>query len=289
MNMHEIISSTTIGASAVLITLLERKFPYTPNQRLFRKHFLTDWLWFSIAFSYIMGWVIFKWIIPGIDAATHLTRLKLVSDWPLWLQMTFFIVTHDLWIYWFHRWMHKSKYLWRIHEAHHSAREVDWAAGSRAHVIEAVITGTVEWAPLVLLGAAPEIAIYKGMIDAIWGMYIHSNINVRAGWLQYVINGPEMHRWHHSRDVHDINYSTKLAIWDWMWRTAHLPPRQKPARYGIEIEWPRNLWTQQAIAFRSFESVAADTGANASAAEASREARVTQSGEPAPGISSSMR
>jgi sterol desaturase/sphingolipid hydroxylase (fatty acid hydroxylase superfamily) len=29
-------------------------------------------------------------------------------------------------------------------------------------------------------------------------MYIHSNLNVKTGKLQRIINGPEMHRWHHS-------------------------------------------------------------------------------------------
>ena len=53
----------------------------------------------------------------------------------------------------------------------------------------------------MLLGAAPEVALIKGTIDAVWGMYIHSNIDVRAGVLQYVLNGPEMHRWHHAIEI----------------------------------------------------------------------------------------
>ncbi len=171
----------------------------------------------------------------------------------MWVQLVFFLFQHDFVVYWWHRYMHINKYLWRIHEPHHSGREVDQFSGSRAHVFEAIIMGTMEFAPMVLLGASPETIVYKGALDAVWGMYIHSNIDVRMGWLQKVINGPEMHRWHHCRDVHNINFATKLAIWDWLFGTAYMPEGKKPERYGIDVEWPGNLVKQQMIAFRPFD------------------------------------
>ena len=42
-------------------------------------------------------------------------------------------------------------------------------------------------------------------------------VDVRSGLLRYVINGPEMHRWHPFGRVHascDFDYAAKLAIWD---------------------------------------------------------------------------
>jgi sterol desaturase/sphingolipid hydroxylase (fatty acid hydroxylase superfamily) len=69
-----------------------------------------------------------------------------------------------------------------------------------------------------------------------------------------VINGPEMHRWHHSREyVGDgMNYGTKLAIWDWIFGTAHLP-KEKPPGYGLSEEFPDGYFQQTAHAFRKFE------------------------------------
>ncbi len=104
--------------------------------------------------------------------------------------------------------------------------------------MEILINQTIEFAPIILLGASPEVAIYKGMISAIWGMFIHSNIDVRLGKLQYFINGPEMHRWHHSDDggrEFQNNYGTKLAMWDWIFGTAFFPdPKvRKPRLYGL--------------------------------------------------------
>jgi len=65
---------------------------------------------------------------------------------------------------------------------------------------EILINQTLEYLPIIVL-ASPEVAVIKGSIDVVWGMYIHSNIDVRSGVLQYVINGPEMHRWHLSDDI----------------------------------------------------------------------------------------
>ncbi len=154
-----------------------------------------------------------------------------------------------------HRLQHKNKFLWRIHEAHHSAKKVDWLSGSRSHAFEILINQTVEFMPIVLLGSPVAVIAYKGVISAVWGMYIHSNINIRTGWLQYIINGPEMHRWHHSDKVEEAynkNFSTKIAIWDWIFGTAYFPDR-KAKYYGLsDLNFPKNFIRQFFFAFRKF-------------------------------------
>jgi sterol desaturase/sphingolipid hydroxylase (fatty acid hydroxylase superfamily) len=247
-----ILSPVIITLGSWFIIALERVFPYDRGQKLFRKGWFNDFFLYSLGQSYVLGLIIAA-LIAWVDNASGLSRLKLVTDWPLWAQILFFLVTHDLYIYWFHRLQHRSRHLWRIHEAHHSVENVDWLAGSRSHALEILINQTIEFMPIVLLGAPPEMALIKGTIDAVWGMYIHSNINVRTGWLQYVINGPEMHRWHHSAEYHGygFNYGTKLAIWDWLFGTAYLP-KHKPPRYGLDEPFPQNYFVQQAWAFRRF-------------------------------------
>ncbi|MCB9558314.1 MAG: sterol desaturase family protein [Deltaproteobacteria bacterium] len=244
-------SLSIIGISAVIYITLERFFPYSPQQKFFRKGWWTDFFWYTLIQSYFLG-VLITAFIQWFDTSTGLSRLRLVSDWPVWVQLLFFFVVHDFYIYWFHRWQHSNKWLWRTHEAHHSVEDVDWVAGSRSHAVEIAINQTIEFLPIFVLGAAPVVRLYKGVIDAVWGMYIHANINVRTGWLQRIINGPEMHRWHHAKEVVDINFSTKLAIWDWIFGTAHLPAK-KPQGYGLtDVEFPRNYFVQQLFAFRRF-------------------------------------
>jgi sterol desaturase/sphingolipid hydroxylase (fatty acid hydroxylase superfamily) len=218
--------------------------------------------------------LLISWLIAQLDTVTGLSRLHLVSEWPLALQCAFFFVVHDLYIYGFHRWQHSNRVLWRVHEAHHAGRDVDWLSGTRSHALEILINQTIEFAPLVLLGAAPEVAVFKGAIDAVWGMYIHSNLRVRSGVLQYVLNGPEMHRIHHARGLPPpgVNFATKLAVWDWLFGTGYLP-QQRSFDYGLdgEVEFPDDFFAQQWFAFRPFfpplrtgtagtDSSAADSG-----------------------------
>jgi sterol desaturase/sphingolipid hydroxylase (fatty acid hydroxylase superfamily) len=221
-----------IVGSAIAIIALERRFPYDPRQRLFRKGWFNDLFYYAFLQSYVLSLVISA-LIGWLDARAA-GRFHLLSGWSLPAQVAFFLVTHDLYIYCFHRLQHRVPLLWRLHEAHHSVENVDWISGARSHALEILINQTIEFAPIVLLGAPPEVAAIKGFLDAAWGMYIHSNIDVRSGRLQYLINGPEMHRWHHSVVFtgYGFNYATKLAIWDWIFGTAHLPA-DKPPGYGI--------------------------------------------------------
>jgi len=252
MSYAEITSTIIIISAALLIIILERFFPYTKGQKIFREGFFDDFALYSIAQSYILGIIIFGYIIRFIDNSTGISRLNLMEDIPVWVQLLFFLITHDLYIYWMHRWQHKNKYLWRIHEAHHSPKKVDWLSGSRSHALEIVINQTIEFLPIVLLGSPVEVIAYKASVSAVWGMHIHSNINVHTGNLQKIINGPEMHRWHHSTGKgRNRNFATKFAFWDWIFGTAYLPD-YKPADYGLKTYFPAHYLMQTIYAFRSF-------------------------------------
>lgn len=257
LTQTQIIVAAVVVSWALFVILLERKFPYNSGQKFFRDGFFNDFVMYNAVQSLLLGFVI-GWFIQWIDSSTGLSRLQLLSGWPVWLQVVFFVFTHDLYIYLFHKFMHHNKYLWRLHEAHHTPKEVDWIAGARSHPIEILINQTVEFAPIVLLGAAPEVAVIKGGISGMWGMWIHSNINVYTGKLQYIINGPEMHRWHHidgTYEAYNMNFATKFAFWDWLFKTAYLPdPRKRKAdKFGLgDLPFPKNYFRQTIFAFRKF-------------------------------------
>jgi sterol desaturase/sphingolipid hydroxylase (fatty acid hydroxylase superfamily) len=253
MSDAEYYSTLTIVGAALIFIIAERIWPYTKGQKVLREGFFDDLALYTIAQSYILGILIFTYIINFVDDSTGLSRLRLFKDVPIWIQLLFFLITHDLYIYWMHRWQHSNKFLWRIHEAHHSPKKVDWLSGSRSHAVEILINQTIEFLPIVLLGSPPEVIAYKGVISAVWGMYIHSNLNVHTGKLQKIINGPEMHRWHHSTGKgRNRNFATKLAIWDWMFDTAYFP-ETKPEEYGLKTHFPNHYLMQTLFAFRPFK------------------------------------
>jgi sterol desaturase/sphingolipid hydroxylase (fatty acid hydroxylase superfamily) len=249
----EALSPVIIIGSAVILIVLERLRPYDPDQALLREGFWTDLLWYAIAQSYLLALLIGA-LIRACMEIPAIRDLRVMQNVPLGWQVLFFLILHDVYIYFFHRLQHRSKHLWRIHEAHHSVKDVDWLAGARSHSLEILINQTIEFLPMALLGASPELPVIKGTIDAAWGMYIHSNIDVRSGWLQYVINGPEMHRWHHAREITDggINFATKLGVWDWLFGTAYRPS-SRPSGYGLtDVDFPSGVLSQHIFAFRRF-------------------------------------
>jgi sterol desaturase/sphingolipid hydroxylase (fatty acid hydroxylase superfamily) len=230
-----------------VIIAAERRWPYD-RQPLLREGLAVDLIGYALAQSAVLA-IVIGHLVHAADR--WLGAPRLVASWPAGVQLAFFVITHDLYIYGFHRLQHASPLLWRVHEAHHSAREVDWIAGSRSHALEIVINQSIELGAMVVLGASPNVIAAKGVLSIAWGMWIHANIDVRSGWLQYLINGPEMHRWHHALDVPmpGRNYATKLAVWDYLFGTVYRPPR-KPAGYGLAEDFPRGYLAQQAHVFR---------------------------------------
>ncbi|HUI09720.1 MAG TPA: sterol desaturase family protein [Bacteroidota bacterium] len=230
----EFLTPMIIVCWGLLLTLLERKYPYIPGYRIFREGYWTDLFWYTLVQSYFLALLIAA-LIRWTDGLTGLSRFHLVRQWPLWIQLCLFLVSHDLWQYWFHRIEHRTGFFWRIHETAHAPLHVDFLAGSQSHAAEILIAQTFEFAPIFLLGASPEVPMVKGMIDALWGMYNHSNIDIRTGWLLYVFNGPELHRWHHDLETPEggVNLSTKLSLWDWIWGTAYYPKERKAGMYGL--------------------------------------------------------
>jgi sterol desaturase/sphingolipid hydroxylase (fatty acid hydroxylase superfamily) len=254
-----------IPSWAILMIVLERLFPYTAHVKLFRRGYWIDLIWYTFIQSKVLDIFIFTYIILAVKNALGLAHSGPLSHWNFWLLLFIFFVTHDFYIYWFHRLQHNNKWLWRTHEAHHSVREVDYIAGSRSHPLEILINQTIEFAPMFfLLDTETAMFMYplKGLIDALWGMWIHANVNVHSGKLQYILNGPEMHQWHHANhyEVFYKNYSTKLAIWDWIFGTAFLPNLKplhfhfnKPKMYGLPYAYPKGYFSQLLMAIVRFD------------------------------------
>ena len=260
-----LITTSILVGWIIFIVILEHRYPYTKGVKFFRKGFWLDMVWYTFIQSYLLSILINSYIIAPIKLKLNYHGSETLSHWPIWALVLLFLFTHDFYIYWFHRLQHTNKILWRTHEAHHSNKEVDWLAGSRSHALEIIINQTIEFAPIVLLLDVKTAAIVvpiKALLDAVWGIWIHSNIDVHSGKLQYIINGPEMHQWHHSdhQEVFYSNYSTKFAFWDWIFGTGFLPglnPRQykvvKPEKFGLPYDYPQDYFMQHWFAFHRFD------------------------------------
>jgi len=252
------ITTTILICWMIFIIAWERISPYRKDLPFFREGFWIDLVWYTIIQSYFLKIIIFDYIIYPLQHHLAWQGFQFFKDLPIAAQVLFFLVTHDLYIYLFHRLQHASKFLWRTHEAHHSGKEVDFLAGSRSHVVEIIINQTIEFAPIVLMGADPAVIPIKALLDAMFGMFIHANVNVKMGKLKYFLNSPELHLWHHANyiEVFHANFSTKFSVWDYLFKTAYDPgkkPGNLPENWGLHYEYPRDYFLQHAFSVKRFD------------------------------------
>jgi len=252
------ITTTILVLWVIMIITLERIIPYRKGLKFFREGFWIDLVWYTLIQSYFLKIFIFDYLIAPVQHHFNWSAIQFVKDWPVAVQVLFFLVTHDLYIYLFHRLQHRSKFFWRTHEAHHSGKEVDFLSGSRSHIVEIIINQTIEFAPIILLGADPAVIPIKALLDAMFGMFIHGNINVKMGKLKYIINTPELHLWHHANyiEVFHANFATKFAIWDHLFGTAYDPghaPGNERENWGLGYEYPKDYFMQHAFSVKRFD------------------------------------
>jgi lathosterol oxidase len=222
---------------ALLFVPLELAFARLPEQRVFRKGWLTDLLHFGVSHLAVQLTVLltlmpaamfFRWTLhPGIQNA--------VASQPPALQFLEIVVVADLSEYAIHRLFHRVPLLWRFHAIHHSAEALDWLAASRIHLVDAVITRALAFVPLYVLGfSEPPVYAYLVFV-AFHAIFVHANVRFTFGRAAWWIGTPRFHHWHHSAEPEavDKNFAIHLPVIDRLFGTLYLPPREWPAAYGI--------------------------------------------------------
>ena len=148
-------------------------------------------------------------------------------------------LTAEFMQYWFHRACHEGKgalgqWLWRVHVAHHLPDKVYVLMHGVVHPINHVASFAIIQGTLVLLGASPESIFMLSALMGLHGLISHFNVEIRAGWLNYIFVGTELHRFHHSADpAESKNYGVFLTIWDILFGTFYYKPDRPPERLGV--------------------------------------------------------
>jgi len=136
-----------------------------------------------------------------------LWRLDLPAPIAGMIGFLFFQVFYYGW----HRARHDCPFLWRaIHQVHHSPRRIEMLTTYYLHPLEFILTllmaGTLVYGVLGLSGAAVAwFALLEGGLEAL----AHTNIRTPY-WLGFVLQRPEMHRYHHETGKHRANYALPL-------------------------------------------------------------------------------
>jgi sterol desaturase/sphingolipid hydroxylase (fatty acid hydroxylase superfamily) len=170
---------------------------------------------------------------------------------PLLLQTLLALVIVEFGLYWKHRIAHEWPPLWRFHAVHHSVTRLWFLNTGRFHLVD-TLTGLAVGMPLLLiLGAPKDVMILVSAITAFIGILTHANVEMRCGPINYVLNTPELHRWHHSKikEEGNKNYGENLMLFDQLFGTFFNPQRRPPRDIGIEHEMPSTFVAQLKVPF----------------------------------------
>lgn len=237
--------------STVIFVAIEKIFPLYKGQHIFRKEWQTDMVHFAVN-HFIVGLALLT-----VNFAIHrlfgwmanATLQNLVQSLYFLPQLLLCILAADFVQYWTHRSYHEVPFLWRFHAVHHSAKTMDWLAGSRQHMLELIVTR------VGVLGALYVLGFEKGVMDAyiiivgFQAVFNHANVHLPWGPLKYIIVTPDFHHWHHSSDdvAIDRNYAAHYAFLDHLFGTSIKGQTGFPVNYGVKGDYMPDGFTKQLL------------------------------------------
>ncbi len=221
-----------------LITLFELLLPY-------RREWLPRWSEVRTDFVFMVLIQILLPFLLSILTVTYLVRAVDAQGWslagwwphelPVWVQMLLMMFAADFLRYWLHRASHTYIPLWRLHAVHHSVQKLYWVNVGRFHPFDKSLQFLCDALPFILLGVKEEVMTLYFVIYAIKGFFQHSNVDTKLGWFNYLISGPELHRWHHSKTIKEsnTNYGNNVIVWDILFGTYFLPKDREVGELGL--------------------------------------------------------
>lgn len=233
--------------------------PWRVQQARIRKDFWLDafYMFFNFFLFNLIGFVAVAAVVSlafcrlfGLSSLGDLAVIDL-SALPVWAQLLSLFIVRDF-IHWnVHRLLHRVSFLWTFHKVHHSVLEMGFAAHLRFHWMETVVYRALEVLPLALFGFGIDDFIIVYLLSLLIGHLNHANIVVPLGPLRYLFNNPQMHIWHHVRDLpkdrpYGLNYGISLSIWDYLFGSAYVPSsgRDIPLGFPQMAGFPKNFLGQ---------------------------------------------
>ncbi len=174
------------------------------------------------------------------------------TAWPVLSQTVLMVMIVDGLRYWLHRVSHEWEPLWRFHAVHHAPHRLYTLNVGRFHPIDKSLQFLFDALPFIAVGVSEDVLSLYFVWYAVNGFFQHSNADVRLGPLNYLVSGPELHRWHHSmwKQESNHNYGNHLIVWDLVFGTRFLPSdRQVKALGLINRRYPTGFLEQVAAPF----------------------------------------
>ena len=206
----------------------------------------------QVAIPYLLAITVVIGLAGAIQAAGLTVNIFWPHDLPVVLQVALMLLAADFMRYWLHRAFHRYPLMWRLHAVHHSPPQLYTINVGRFHPVEKSIQYALDTLPFALLAVAPEVLAAYFVFYALNGFFQHSNCRVYLGPLNYIVAGPELHRWHHSRRGREMNsnFGNNLIVWDILFKTRFLPEDRDVETIGIRNRlYPKGFFMQMRSPF----------------------------------------
>jgi sterol desaturase/sphingolipid hydroxylase (fatty acid hydroxylase superfamily) len=159
--------------------------------------------------------------------------------WPFWLQALTGVMILDCSAWAAHVLLHKTAWGWRTHRVHHSDVAVDVTTAFRQHPGETLWRLGWRLLPICVIGIPLPIVALHETLSAANALLEHANVALPESidrLLRSLFVTPNMHKWHHSREVTetDTNYGNILSIWDRLSGTMTSRPEFSGLRFGLD-------------------------------------------------------
>ena len=221
-----------------LIALHEVVLPYRQDWRPPGEDVRNDTLFLvvvQVALPYLLAITVVLGLAEAFRAGGLTVDIFWPHDIPIVAQVAIMLLAADFMRYWLHRAFHRYQLMWRLHAVHHSPPQLYTINVGRFHPVEKSIQYAFDTLPFALLAVAPEVLAAYFVLYALNGFFQHSNCRVYLGPLNYIVAGPELHRWHHSRRAREMNsnFGNNLIVWDTLFKTRFLPEDRNVETIGL--------------------------------------------------------
>ncbi len=129
--------------------------------------------------------------------------------------------------------------------------------------MENIFYRTLEYIPLAMIGFGIDDFFIVHIFTLVTGQLGHANLYIRLGKLKYFLNGPQMHLWHHAKEMPasyptGFNYGITLSVWDFIFKTNYWPEDNEYLPVGLPDEeaFPKDFVGQMVRPFQNIRKMA---------------------------------
>jgi sterol desaturase/sphingolipid hydroxylase (fatty acid hydroxylase superfamily) len=234
-----------VVTTVLSLLILENKFPFFTFQNSLKSRITNNFGLGAInsIISSLFTIAVAQYI--SLDRS-HLGIVGMISA-PIIAGTVSFLVL-DLYMYFWHRLMHRFPLAWRFHRIHHLDRSMNVSTAYRFHPIEIISSSVPKLVLIWWLGISSDfVLIYELAFTVVVALH-HSNLRIPElidRLLAYLILTPNYHRIHHSQIVSETNsnYGSVLIWWDRIFGTYHPRIDVDRIQLGVSDESRElNIW-----------------------------------------------